>query len=82
MIPSIDALTAAGLGVMAVQYARTGDWSATTGRADGKTAARNALAAGLPPDATSWCDAEGAIPSAAAAIVYCTVWYEGATAEA
>jgi Domain of unknown function (DUF1906) len=76
----LDGLTGAGLAMMAVQYARTGGWSATTGRADGEAAARNALAAGFPPDATLWCDAEGAIPSTDVAIAYSTAWYEGATA--
>jgi hypothetical protein len=77
----LDALTGAGLAVMAVQYARTGDWGAAAGRDDGRAAARNALAAGLPPDATLWCDAEGAITSADTAIAYSAAWYEAATAE-
>jgi hypothetical protein len=77
----LDALTDAGLAMMAVQYARTDHWNAITGLADGKAAARNALAAGFPPDANLWCDAEGAFSNADVAIVYGAAWYEGATAE-
>jgi hypothetical protein len=76
----LDGLTAAGLAVMGVQYARTAGWSAEAGRLDGEAAARNALAAGLPLDTTIWCDMEGAIPDAAVAIAYGTGWHEGATA--
>jgi hypothetical protein len=76
----LDGLTAAGLAVMGVQYARTANWSADTGRMDGEAAARNALAAGLPPDTTIWCDMEGSITGAEVAIAYGTGWYDGATA--
>jgi hypothetical protein len=75
----LDGLTGCGLAVMAVQHARTSDWSAETGRADGEAAARNALAAGLPPDTTLWCDMEGAIPGAEVAIAYGNAWHNGAT---
>ena len=75
----LDLLTSSGLAVMAVQYARTENWSAETGRADGEAAARNALAAGLPPDTTLWCDMEGAIPGAEIAIAYGNAWYDAAT---
>jgi hypothetical protein len=63
---------------MAVQYARTAEWSADTGHADRQAAARNALAAGLPPDTILWCDMEGAIPGAEVAIAYANGWFEGA----
>jgi hypothetical protein len=75
----LEGLTRAGLGVMAVQYARTSAWSAETGRADGRAAARNALAAGLPPDTTLWCDMEGPIPGAEIAFAYANAWHEAAT---
>jgi hypothetical protein len=71
-------VTDAGLGVMAVQYARTTGWSAQTGRADGQAAARNALAAGVLPEATLWCDLEGRLPGADAAMAYAAQWYEAA----
>jgi hypothetical protein len=74
----VAALTDAGLGVMAVQYARTKGWSAEAGRADGEAAARNALAAGILPEATLWCDLEGRLPGADVAVAYATQWYEGA----
>lgn len=77
----LDALTGAGVAVMAVQYARTDGWSAAAGRADGQAAARNALVAGLPSDATLWCDVEGAIPGVAAGLAYASAWYAGAAAE-
>jgi hypothetical protein len=75
----VDLLTSSGLALMGVQYARTHDWSAETGRADGEAAARNALAAGLPPETTLWCDMEGAIPGVDVAIAYANAWYDGAT---
>jgi hypothetical protein len=74
----LEAVTDAGLGVMAVQYARTKGWSAATGRADGQAAARNALAAGVLAEATLWCDLEGRLPSAEVAIAYAVQWYEAA----
>jgi hypothetical protein len=77
----LDGLTGSGLGAMAVQYARTSGWTAETGRADGTAAARNALAAGLPPDTTLWCDMEGPIPGVEVAIAYANAWHEGATSE-
>jgi hypothetical protein len=75
----LNALTDAGLGIMAVQYARTTGWSNATGRADGQAAARNALAAGVLAEATLWCDLEGRLPSAEVAIAYAAAWYEAAT---
>jgi hypothetical protein len=75
----LDLLARAGLGVMAVQFARVADWNSVTGRADGEAAARGAIAAGLPPETTVWCDMEGAIPNAELAIAYGNGWYDGAT---
>jgi Domain of unknown function (DUF1906) len=75
----LDVLASAGLGVMAVQYARTSGWDAETGRTDGQAAARLVLAAGFPAEATLWCDLEGAIPNAEVAISYANAWHEGAT---
>ena len=75
----VEALTSSGLGVMCVQYARTGGWSAETGRVDGDNAARNARAAGLPPETTLWCDLEGALPGSDVAIAYGAAWCEGAS---
>jgi hypothetical protein len=77
----LEFLTSAGLGVMAVQFARTSGWTATTGEADGRWAARNALAAGMPPETTLWCDLEGALPNAGAALDYAAAWYAAATKE-
>lgn len=74
----LQALTDAGLGVMAVQYARTNGWSGATGQADGEAAVRNALAAGVPAEATLWCDMEGRLPRADVAIAYAVHWYEAA----
>jgi hypothetical protein len=64
---------------MPIQYARTRGWSAESGRADGAAAARNALAVGVPPEATLWCDLEGRIHGAEAAIAYATNWHAAAT---
>jgi hypothetical protein len=75
----LHALTDAGLGMMAVQYARTKGWSKATGRTDGQAAARNALAAGVLAEATLWCDLEGRLPSAEVAIAYAAAWYDAAT---
>ena len=52
----LEEITGAGLGVMPVQYARSSGWSEATGGEDGQAAARNALAAGVPPETTLWCD--------------------------
>jgi hypothetical protein len=71
-------ITDAGLGVMPVQYARTARWNASTGQADGESAARRTIAIGLPPEVTVWCDLEGRIPLDAV-IEYAAGWYEGAT---
>ena len=76
----VELLAGAGLRVMPVQFARTSGWSAKSGQADGAAAARNALAVGLPPGVTLWCDLEGAIPSADIAIAYANAWVEAATA--
>jgi hypothetical protein len=76
----VEALARADLAIMPVQYARTGGWSAETGRADGEAAALHAAAAGLPADVTLWCDLEGAIPSGEVALTYTAAWYRGATA--
>jgi hypothetical protein len=76
----LEAITGAGLGVMPVQYARANGWSAATGLADGEAASRNALAAGVLPEATLWCDVEGRFPAADVAIAYAAQWYAGATA--
>jgi hypothetical protein len=78
-VTELNALTDAGLGIMAVQYARTKGWSNATGRADGQAAARNALAAGVLAEATLWCDLEGRLPSAELAIAYAADWYAAVT---
>ena len=74
----LEEITDAGLGVMAIQYARIRGWSAESGRA-----------AARPPPATrsAWayrprdgrCDLEGRISGAEAAISYLASWHAAAT---
>jgi hypothetical protein len=71
----LAALHAHGLGVMAVQFARTGAWSAATGATDGANAKSNFAAAGLVAGTTLWMDFEGAVPSATVAEQYANAWW-------
>jgi hypothetical protein len=69
------------LGCWAIQEARSGGWSITAGTADGRAAARNAVAAGFPDGCTLVCDFEGAIPHDVA-VGYANNWFDAAAAEA
>jgi hypothetical protein len=74
----LEALTNAGLAMMLVQFARTSDWTATTGASDGTAAAKNALAVGYPNNACLWLDLEGSLPNAATTTAYVNAWYHAA----
>jgi len=54
-------IAASGLALMAVQHVRYEGWtpSGSQGTSDGVQAATSAMAAGLPPGVTLWCDLEG-----------------------
>jgi hypothetical protein len=77
----LDLLTAAGFAVMAIQHGRSADWTEQRGKEDGNRAAEVALAAGLPAATTVFCDLEGSLPSAQAAIDYGCAWYAAAKSE-
>jgi hypothetical protein len=71
-----DAL-ARKLGMMFVQFARTGGWSTSVGYADGQTAAQYLLQTLKVPNTVSlWCDL-GVTPNAQTAIDYLNAWYDG-----
>ena len=73
-------VTGEGLGMWAIQFARTGGWSEETGAADGAAAVRNAFAAGFAPGSVVEMDLEGKIPLEVQA-PYANAWYEAATRE-
>jgi hypothetical protein len=73
-------VTGEGIGMWAIQFARTHGWSEETGAADGAAAVRNALAAGFPPGSVVEMDLEGKIPLELQA-PYANCWYEAATRE-
>jgi hypothetical protein len=81
-VAELAAITSS-VGCFPIQLARTNGWTAAAGDQDGRIAARNAIAAGLPPSGSLplVCDLEGAIPSAHAAIDYAGHWWQGAFAE-
>jgi hypothetical protein len=66
---------------MFVQFARAFGWDYVTGKADGRAAARNVLALGVPPLSGLTCDMEGGFQSAKQAIDYGSAWWEAARAE-
>lgn len=67
----LAAITGAGLALLIVQHVRVPGWapSAGVGGQDGATAARHAVAAGVPPGATLWLDLEGCAAGTSAASV-------------
>lgn len=73
----LQAALTAGLGVMLVQFSRDRDWSAATGAADGKAAARYLLGLGIPPTVCLWAD-QGVAPSADVTLAYLNAWVDAA----
>jgi len=75
-----EAILSAGLALMPVQHVAMPGWipSAALGVSNGKSAAINAAAAGLPRGINVWLDLEGVAATAKAAEVigYCNAWFK------
>lgn len=74
--PEIDAIFAAGLGLMLVAHVRYPGWqpSMALGAADAERVARRAVALGIPPNALIWCDLEGMSGSSDDTVNYTNAW--------
>jgi len=74
--PEIDAIFAAGLGLMLVAHVRYAGWqpSMAMGAGDAERVARRAQALGVPPNATIWCDLEGMSGSTSDTVDYTNAW--------
>lgn len=77
----LDVYERAALALMTVQFGRSSGWSLATGTNDGRAAAQNHLALGLPDDGTLSCDLEGRFASASQIIDYGSAWYQAAVRE-
>ena len=83
----VDVIQGSGLGLMVVQHVKAAapPWWVPTGERGGNygaTAAREAIACGIPAGVSVWCDLEGVAPHVASAQVidFCARWYKSVTA--